>query len=435
MKYQDNSIKLRPSVQQIEFSPTLAINEQVKAARLDGVNILHMGFGESPFPVHPEICEALAVNASRNMYLPTSGLPELCSLAGTYFGKRFGFNPNDFNVIIGPGSKELIFDIQLAVEGDTLIPVPSWVSYIPQSILIGDQVIPISTTLKDDYHVTAENLEIAVLSARRDGKNPVKLILNYPNNPSGLTMNPSRLDQITQVCRKYNLLVISDEIYGLINHQGKHTSIASFYPEDTIITTGLSKHLSLGGYRLGVAMIPKKLPSIFNAVSRIASETWSCVSSPIQYSAVKAFEEIPEIENYIQTCTQIHRLVSEYVRDSIVNFGIHYPTLGGGFYLYPDFGKYRIGLQENSIGTSDDLAKDLLNKIRVATLPGTAFGDPPEHLRLRLAMCDFDGQSALDYILVNPTCSSTEIVNDCCPNIKLACEKITGYFENLNFYL
>jgi aspartate/methionine/tyrosine aminotransferase/RimJ/RimL family protein N-acetyltransferase len=422
-------ILLRKNVKKLLFSPTLGINEQVNNARSDGVDVINMGFGQSPFPVHTEIRSALVANADKNMYLPSSGLPELRSIAGNYFGKKYGFNNSNFDVIIGPGSKELIFDIQLAVEGDLLMPVPSWVSYGPQAKLMKDHIIKIHTILAENYHVTPDNLEKAILIASKEGKNPSKLILNYPNNPSGLSITLDDLEQIAQVCKRYNILVISDEIYGLIDFGQGHTSIARFYPEGTIVTTGLSKHLSLGGYRLGVAMVPKKLSEVFGAVNSIASETWSCVSSPIQFAAVKAFQGSPRIENYIQRCTTIHKMISNFVREAIVDLGVNYPKLQGGFYMYPDFGIFQDKLSRRGIETSDQLAKNLLDELRIATLPGINFGDNPDRLRLRLAMCDYDGEMALKYFQENPGFSPELLVSACCSNIHLACEGLRGYFK------
>jgi aspartate/methionine/tyrosine aminotransferase/RimJ/RimL family protein N-acetyltransferase len=422
-------ILIRNNVKKLLFSPTLGMNQQVNNARSDGVDLINMGFGQSPFPVHHEIRSALAANADKNMYLPSSGLPELRSIAGNYFGKKFGFNSNNFNVIIGPGSKELIFDIQLAVEGDLLMPVPSWVSYGPQAKLVKDHIIKIHTNLAVNYHVTPISLEKAILNARNEGKYPSKLILNYPNNPSGLSLSLEDLEKIAQVCRQYNILVISDEIYGLIDFGGGHSSIARFYPEGTIVTTGLSKHLSLGGYRLGVAMVPKQLNQVSDAVNSIASETWSSVSSPIQFAAVKAFQGNPSIETYIQRCTTIHKMISIFVREAIVDLGIKYPKLQGGFYMYPDFGIFQDKLSRRGIETSDQLAKNLLDELRIATLPGTDFGDDPDYLRLRLAVCDYNGEMALKYFQENPGCTPESLVNACCSNIHLACEQLRSYFK------
>lgn len=430
MKYPNLSFKIRPSVQKLSFSPTLAVNERVRDIRKRGQQFLHMGFGQSPFPVHPLIREALEANADKNMYLPTAGLSGLRSLARDYFAEKFGFDASGFDAIIGPGSKELIFDVQLAVEGDLLLPVPSWVSYAPQAQLTNDHVIKIPTSIAENHHITAESLEKAIVVAKQEGRYPKKLIINYPNNPSGLTLSTDRLERIAKVCKKYNVLVISDEIYGLVNFHQNHVSIARFYPEGTIITSGLSKHLSLGGYRLGVAMVPRGLKTIFDAVIRIASETWSAVSAPVQYAALKAFEKDPNLQEYIQTCTRIHHLISGFVRETVVALGVEYPKLHGAFYLYPSFDSFHEQLKSRGIESSEQLANDLIDKIQLATLPGTAFGDNPESLTLRLTSCDFDGQTALNYYIDHPDCTSESLVQACCPNIRLACRRLGEYFEN-----
>jgi aspartate/methionine/tyrosine aminotransferase len=364
------------------------------------------------------------------MYLPSAGLETLRTAGRDYFAGKFGFDGQEFEAIIGPGSKELIYDIQLAVEGDLLLPVPSWVSYGPQATLIDDQIIKIPTSMANNHHLTAEDLEQAIVTARQAGKNPKKLIINYPNNPSGLTLTRDRLAQIAQICCQHNILVISDEIYGLVDYAQNHLSLAHFYPEGTIVTGGLSKHLSLGGYRLGIALIPRQQRTIFEAMVSIASETWSTVSAPVQFAAVKAFENNSDIEAYIQTCTQIHGLISGYVRDTVVELGIEYPRLQGAFYLYPNFDPFREALRKNyALETSEQLASDLIDRIQVATLPGTAFGDTPQNLTLRLATCDFDGQAALTYYANHPDNTSEAFVRACCPNIELACERLRQYFE------
>jgi aspartate aminotransferase len=430
-KTRESTFNIRARVGKIHFSPTLEINERVRSERELGKELLQMGFGQTLFPVHPLIQEALAVNANQNAYLPSAGLPELRELSRHYLSEKFGFDANEFKTIVGPGSKELIYDIQLAVEGDLLLPVPSWVSYAPQAVLIDDPIIKIPTTMADNYHITAESLEKAILVARQKGMNPKKLIINYPNNPSGLTMSQSRLEHIARVCRKQGILVISDEIYGLVNYQQNHISIAKFYPEGTIVTSGLSKHLSLGGYRLGVAFVPKVLNSIYEAMIGIAGVTWSTVSAPIQFAALKAFESERTIEDYIKTCTDIHNMISSYVRDGLISLGIKYPVLDGAFYLYPDFGAFRDQLFARDVKTSEQLAMHMLDKIQVATLPGTAFGDAPENLTLRIANCDFDGQLALNYYIEHPGCSPESFVNACCPKIKLARQRLGEYFSNL----
>jgi aspartate aminotransferase len=167
---------------------------------------------------------------------------------------------------------------------------------------------------------------------------------------------------------------------------------------------------------------------VFDSIIRVASETWSCVSTPIQFAALAAFEKNSQIEDFIQQCTRIHALVTKYVRDALVNLGIEYPDPQGAFYLYPDFERFRAKLSERGIETSEQLAFDLLTKTQIASLPGTSFGDDPHNLRLRLASCDYDGQSALDFLADHPDCAPDALVSACCPNIKLACERLGSYF-------
>jgi len=124
-------------------------------------------------------------------------------------------------------------------------------------------------------------------------------------------------------------------------------------------------------------------------------------------------------------------MTSSYVRDELVSLGIKYPVLEGAFYLYPNFGAFRNQLFGRDVKTSEQLAMHMLDKVQVATLPGTAFGDVPENLTLRLANCDFDGQIALNYYIDHPDCTPKSFVNACCPNIKLASQRLGEYFSKL----
>jgi len=422
---------IRKNIRSLTFSPTLAIHEKVMQMRKDGEDIIHMGFGQSPFPVHPLIEQSLRENADKSMYLPSAGLEELREAALEYYGQRLGFDSTLFYAIIGPGSKELIFDVQLAVEGGLLMPIPSWVSYAPQARIINDRVIPIQTRIEDSLHITAERLEGAIERAKTEGKKPSKLILNYPNNPSGLSMDSDRLREIAEVCKKHSVLIISDEIYGLVRYDGKHSSIAEYYPEGTIVTGGLSKHLSLGGYRLGVAMVPNEQAGLLKAMLGIASETFSCVSSPIQYAALKAYEGNEILEHYIRECCRIHGLISKDLRNRIVDTGIEYPEPQGAFYVFPDFTPFRDRLKETyGVSTNEELATDLLERAQVAVLPGSGFGDDPENLTIRISACDFDGHAVYEYCKTHPETDGRALTETCCPDITEGCSRIVSYIEN-----
>ena len=423
-----NQWKIRSCLKELKFSPTLLINEHVFALRQEGRTVYHMGFGESPFPVHPLIQQSLAKQVAHNAYLPSVGLLELRTLAKHYFCGRLGIEDKNHRAIIGPGSKELIFDIQLAVEGDLLFPVPSWVSYIPQTLITRDNVLKMHLSPENGYKLTGDILEERILQAKDKGRNPRKLILNYPNNPTGQSYAPDELEDIARVARKHSILVISDEIYALVDFDSSHVSISRFYPEGTIITTGLSKHLSLGGFRLGVALIPENLENVFQVMRSIASETFSSVSSPIQYGVLTAFHGSPELEEYISTCTKIHQVACRYVWKQLDMIGIKYPKPSGAFYLYPDFEIFRDTLEKKySVSTSEELAESLLLERQVATLPGTAFGDKLSNLRLRLSTVDFNGKAALDYAEKFGLGNEDNFIEACCPRIEEGARRVAKY--------
>lgn len=425
---------VRPALHGLKFSPTLLINEEVAALRARGETVYHMGFGESPFPVHDRIREAISGAAWRNQYLPAAGLAELRARARAHILRKHGIASDDFEAMIGPGSKELIFDVQLAVDGDLLFPAPSWVSYVPQTLITRDEVVRIPLGPANGYRLDGPTLEAAIVESRRAGRNPTKLILNYPNNPTGMTYDERQLEEIATVCRRQAVLVISDEIYAQVAHGRPHVSIARYYPEGTVVTTGLSKHLSLGGFRLGVALVPRHLDHLFQVLRSIASETFSSVSTPVQYSVLAAFSNDPEIEAYIAECTAVHAIVTRYVWRTLRDLGVDYGEPEGGFYLYPDFERYRSALAERyRVAGSEELAALLLTRYHVATLPGTAFGDYEHALRLRLSTVDFDGATALTHYREHGGADEEHFVQSACPRVAEGCRRMTELFRELQW--
>jgi len=430
---EEDRVTIRTCLDALSASPTLAMNERVQEKRAEGETVYHLGFGESPFPVHARIAERVATYIQKNAYLPALGLPELRRAASAYFSTRLGLEDFPHYLMVGPGSKELIFDVQLAVEGDLLFPVPSWVSYIPQTLITRDSVIKIDTDAAQNYRLGPDKLEAAISDARARGLNPTKLILNYPNNPTGFSYGPHELRALAGVCRRHHILVISDEIYGLVSYRAPHQSIARYYPEGTVVTTGLSKHLSLGGYRLGMALVPSHLKRLIEVLRSIASETFSAVSAPIQFGVMAAFEHGHEVEEYIRECTDIHRIVTRYTWRRIRELGISCGEPEGAFYLYPDFSQFSDNLNSRyGVTTSEELAEQLLRIASVATLPGTAFGDQPSRLRLRISTVDYNGGDALELRRAYPKdlrdVDERAFVERACPRMKTACDRLHSFF-------
>ena len=219
-------------------SATLRINETSNRLLEQGKKVYKLGLGQSPFPVPYVVQEDLKVHAHEKDYLPVMGLSQLCYAVADYFFRTQDVRFAPDNVMIGPGSKELMFILQLVYYGDLVIPTPSWVSYAPQAHIIGRHIRWIPTSLKSCWRVQPEEIERLCHS---DPDRPRLIILNYPANPHGCSYDAEDLKIIADIARRYRVVLLSDEIYGELHHKGHHISVARFYPEGTIVSSGLSK--------------------------------------------------------------------------------------------------------------------------------------------------------------------------------------------------
>jgi aspartate aminotransferase len=219
--------------------------------------------------------------------------------------------------------------------------------------------------------------------------------LNYPANPTGRTYREDQLKNLAEVAREHEVILLSDEIYGELHHLGQHVSIAKYYPEGTIISSGLSKWCGAGGWRLGTFVFPASLRRLLNTLSVVASETYTSTSAPIQYAAVRAFQGGIFIERYLWNTRRILSALGDFLTNQLTGMNIPVPEPQGAFYLFPDFRKYRKILAKKHIKTSSELCDRLLTEAGVAILPGEVFGRPPEELTARLSYVDFDGARAL----------------------------------------
>lgn len=325
---------LNPNVIGLKESPTLRINQHCKELAAKGKHIYKLGLGQSPFPVPEPVVNALRLYAPQKDYLHVQGLPELRKAVADFHRKKDGVNILPENVIIGPGSKELLFLLQMVFEGEVIIPSPSWVSYLPQAKIIGNTIHIIQTLAKDKWRLLPEQLEEFCQKNKRPDNNPYLLILNYPGNPDGITYGAESVQQLAETCRKNNIYILSDEIYGQLHHEGKHISIAKYYPEGTIISSGLSKWCGAGGWRLGTFSFPPNLHWLMDAMAAVASETYTSVSAPIQYAAIQAFLCGSEIENYLSHVRKILALLGKETAAILKNGNISVNDPTGGFYLF-----------------------------------------------------------------------------------------------------
>lgn len=388
------AFRLSYNLDGVETSSTIAIQERASKLRAEGRRVYKLGLGQSPFPVPGPMVESLRAHAGEKDYLPTAGLPALRAAIAQYHRRKPGVQAEACDVLVGPGSKELLFLLQVALDGQVLLPSPAWVSYAPQARILGRRTRYIHTRAEDGWQLSPDDLDRACLE--HDG--PFLLVLNDPSNPTGTSHSPDRQRELAAVARRHGVIILSDEIYGELRFDGQHRSIAEDWPEGTILSTGLSKWCGAGGWRLGAFTFPRGLQGLLRAMEAVASETYTTTSAPIQYAAVTAFEgdEFPGwMASYIGGARRVlGRLAAQSAR-RLRAAGAQVAEPDGAFYLFPDFGPLRGRLAARDIVDAGQLCERLLIDTGVMCLPGQSFARPRDELTVRLALVDFDGAAAL----------------------------------------
>lgn len=423
-----SNFNFNPHITQLKESSTLWINQKARKTREEGVDITHFGFGQSPFPVHESIVEELRKYAAEKDYLPTKGLLQLRQSISEYYKKIFDYDFDPERILVGPGSKEMIFQILFLLEGPVIVPAPSWVSYGPQVSLRGKHIIKAITKLENNYKLTASELSEVCKSLPSEQK---ILILNSPNNPTGAVYTDDEIKSLSEVCRKEKIIVISDEIYAMVDFSYNYKKgFQHFYPEGTIITAGLSKSHSAGGYRLGFIHIPKQMEEAIKGLSAMISETFSAVSAPIQYAAVKAYDvNNKELKDYIDKCTSIHKLAGEYLYKRFSAMDVISSKPQGAFYLFVDFFKFETQLSKLGISSGQELAHYLFDHVRIAVLPGDDFYYPLSSLTARVATVDYDGAEAIEKLQNNKL--DDKFIENYCPKLKEGCDRLESFLKGL----
>jgi len=386
----------RAGIRGLKASATLAMNERVREIWEAGGEVLHLGFGESRFPVHPKLVKALRANVHHRSYLPALGLRELRQTIAQFYQRRFGMAVSPNQVVVGPGSKALLYALVAALGEELILFQPSWVSYAPQAHILGKPVLWVPLRPEENYHVEVDLLRQKMQEDKEEWGNPELLVVNSPHNPTGTMLPPARVQALADFAREEQLMVLSDEVYGLVGHgRVPHASVAHHYPEGTIVLGGLSKHLSLGGWRLGLAILPagRAGEALRRALQNIAGSIWSSVAAPIQYAAMAAYSDDPGIDAYIDACAAMHAIRTRHLYEQVIEAGVSCAEPAGAFYLFPSFNAWRESLALRGICTSDDLALHLLEQYQLVTLPGSAFGCPPEDLSLRLSSSYLDADT------------------------------------------
>ena len=327
---------------------------------------ISLGVGEPDFdtPWHIRDEGIFSLEKGRTFYTSNAGLKELKIEITKYLQRRFQLQ-YDYKkeVLVTVGGSEAI-DIALRAMLDSgdevLIPQPSYVSYLPCTILAGGVPVPIELQEKNQFRLTREELEAAITPKTKI------LVLPFPNNPTGGVMEKADLEAIAEVIEKHDLYVISDEIYAELCYLDNHTSIASLpgMKERTIVINGFSKSHAMTGWRLGYACGPKE---IIEQMLKIHQFAIMCAPTNSQYAAVEALKHGDED---VQMMREQYNQRRRYLMHEFGEMGLQCFEPFGAFYVFPCIKEFGM--------TSEEFATRLLMEEKVAVVPGTAFGDSGE---------------------------------------------------------
>lgn len=387
-------------------------------------------FGQSPFPVPKLIQEALIKNVDKGAYAAVPGIPELRNAISKYNKHYFGMDIAPERIYVGPGTKELIFNLLEVLHGTVILPTPAWLGYLPQIRF-----------LKKNYHMlpTRANKKISPndlrkLALRLQDRQKI-LILNNPNNPTGLLYDRLELEEIADVCREQNITVISDEIYALTTYDfSKFVSMGAIYPEGTFVTNGLSKSHAAGGYRLGYVVFPQHAIDLRRQFKKILATEYTAVSTPIQYAAVAGFEISKEMDEYFDVTRNIHQIMGDYTYRALTAInGVKVTKPDATFYLLVDFNTFAHDLQKAKIFTSQKLSESLMvHPYHTAIVGGDSLVLERTDFSARIAYVDYDGAKVYEsYQNQKPKTSSEKIefVKNNAPKIVAGIEMIAKFFE------
>lgn len=368
---------------EIQPSATIKISTKVKLMRSEGIDVIGFGMGEPDFITPDNIREAgvKAIRDGFTKYTPTSGTIELKEAICEKLQKENGLNYSPDQILTSCGAKQSVCNIVLALcdKGEeVIIPSPYWVSYSEHVVMAGATPVFLHATDNTNFKITADDLKKAVTDRTK------LLILNSPCNPTGAVYTGSELREIAGCAVSNGIYIISDEIYEKIIYDGaKHCSPAGFgddFMERVITVNGFSKSFAMTGWRLGYAAGPEK---IIKAAIKIQDHLTSSTSSITQAAGVEALRGNQDF---------VKKMVLEFDRrrrflvDSLNNMdGINCSLPKGAFYVFPNVsGLYKRKIAGETAKDSDTLVNLLIDKARIAFVPGKPFGSD-NHVRISYA--------------------------------------------------
>ncbi len=362
-------MKLTKRVLNMSPSPTMAITSKAKEMRAKGIDVIGFGAGEPDFDTPEHIKEAAkrAIDEGFTKYTPPAGIPELRKAVAEKLKDENGIDYDVSQIVITDGAKQALFSLVLSVieEGDeVIIPAPYWVTYPEQVKFAGGKPVFVETKEENEFSLTLEDIEPAVTERTK------LLILCTPNNPTGSAIDREELERIGKFCAERGILIASDECYEKLTYDGfKHTSIASISEEIKSITVtinALSKAFSMTGWRVGYAAGPEE---IISSMIKINSQSISNVNSIAQKAAVTALTGSQDfLKKWLKAFDERRRYMIEKLNEIP---GVKCLLPKGAFYAFPNVKEL---IEKSELKDDFQLADYLLEKAKIAVVPGSAFG-------------------------------------------------------------
>ena len=348
---------------------------------------ISLGVGEpdfdTPWRIRDEAIYSL--EQGRTFYTSNAGLMDLKKEISAYLERKYSlyYSPKSEMMVTVGGSEanDIALRAMLDPGDEVLIPQPSYVSYVPCTILAGGTPVTIELKAEDEFRLTAQELRDAITDKTK------VLILPFPNNPTGAIMEKKDLEEIAEVVREKDLFVLTDEIYSELTYKEEHFSIAALpgMKERTVYINGFSKAFAMTGWRLGYACAPEPLLTQMLKIHQFAI---MCAPTTSQYAAVEALRNC---DDEVQKMREQYNERRRYLLDRFHNMGLDCFEPFGAFYIFPCIKKLHM--------TSDEFATDLLKTKKVAVVPGTAFGDCGEgYVRISYAYSLDDLKTAVNRI-------------------------------------
>jgi len=367
-----NTAVVSNRINQLSESQTIQMNQKSRELKEKGVDVINLTLGEPDFntPEHIKIAAIEAVNDNITHYPPVAGFPVLKKAIVKKLAVDNGLTYAPEQIVVSNGAKHSLANVLQCIvnKGDeVIIPAPFWVSYLELVKLAEGTPVIVEADIEQEFKITPQQLEASITPKTK------AILFNSPSNPTGSVYSFKELEAIVAVLEKHpHVHVISDEIYEKINFVGKHVGIAEFssLKDRTIVINGVSKGYAMTGWRLGYIAAPL---SIAKAVMKLQGQYTSGVCGIAQMAAKQAFEGDQECVEEMRVAFEKRRdLVLDIVK-TIPGFKVSFPH--GAFYIFPDVSAY-FGKKngETVINTSMDMCMYLLEKVHVASVPGSAFG-------------------------------------------------------------